>query len=530
MNVQAPLTTGAVPTCVPSIETVTVSPLTPVPAMTGSAVVVSVLPLAGLAMVGAAGAVGRATVKVSVAAVELGLPGSGLGRGDRVAGVAQGRGRREASRLLLRPPAAVPATCVPSIETVTVSPLTPVPAMAGSAVVVSVLPLAGLAMVGAAGAVGTATVKVSVAAVELGPPEAACVAVTVWLALLNGEVGVKLQAPLTTAAAPATCVPSIETVTVSPLTPVPAMTGSAVVVSVLPLAGLAMVGAAGAVGTATVKVSVAAVELGPPEAACVAVTVWLALLNGEVGVKLQAPLTTAAAPATVPSIETVTVSPLTPVPAMAGSAVVVSVLPLAGLVMVGAAGAVGTATVKVSVAAVELGPPEAACVAVTVWLALLRGEVGVKLQAPLTTAAAPATVPSIETVTVSPLTPVPAMAGSAVVVSVLPLAGLVMIGAAGAVGTATVKVSVAAVELGPPEAACVAVTVWLALLNGEVGVKLQAPLTTAAAPATVPSIETVTVSPLTPVPAMAGSAVVVSVLPLAGLVMIGLPGPSARRR
>jgi hypothetical protein len=34
------------------------------------------------------------------------------------------------------------------------------------------------------------TVKVSVAAVELGPPEAACVAVTVWLALLSGLVGV----------------------------------------------------------------------------------------------------------------------------------------------------------------------------------------------------------------------------------------------------------------------------------------------------------------------------------------------------
>ena len=49
--------TSAVPTCVPSIETVTVSPLTPVPAMAGSAVVVSVLPLAGLVMVGAAGAV-----------------------------------------------------------------------------------------------------------------------------------------------------------------------------------------------------------------------------------------------------------------------------------------------------------------------------------------------------------------------------------------------------------------------------------------------------------------------------------------
>ena len=132
-----------------------------------------------------------------------------------------------------------------------------------------------------------------------------------------------------------------------------------------------------AVGTATVKVSAAAVELGPPAAAWVAETVWLALLKGEVGVKLQALLTTAAVPATVPSIETVTVSPLTPVPAIAGSAVVVSVLPLAGLAMVGAAGAVGTATVKVSVAAVELGPPEAACVAEIVWLALLRGEVGV---------------------------------------------------------------------------------------------------------------------------------------------------------
>ena len=34
-------------------------------------------------------------------------------------------------------------------------------------------------------------------------------------------------------------------------------------------------------------------------------------------------------------------SPLTPVPAKRGSAVVVLVLPLAGLVMVGAAGAVG---------------------------------------------------------------------------------------------------------------------------------------------------------------------------------------------
>ena len=75
------------------------------------------------------------------------------------------------------------------------------------------------------------------------------------------------------------------TLTVSPLTPVPEITGSAVVVSVLPLAGLPIVGAAGvAIGTLTVNVSVAAVEDGPPVAACVALTVWLALLSGLVGV------------------------------------------------------------------------------------------------------------------------------------------------------------------------------------------------------------------------------------------------------
>src|SRR5258708_15433069 len=121
-----------------------------------------------------------------------------------------------------------------------------------------------------------------------------------------------------------------------------------------------MGGGAGLVGGVTVRVLVAAVELGPPEAACVAVIVWLALLNGEVGVKLQALLTTAAVPATVPSIEMVTVSPLTPVPAMTGSAVVVSVLPLARLGVIGAPGAVGTATGNGAGAAGELGPAGAA--------------------------------------------------------------------------------------------------------------------------------------------------------------------------
>jgi hypothetical protein len=43
-------------------------------------------------------------------------------------------------------------------------------------------------------------------------------------------------------------------------------------------------------------------------------------------------------PATLPSIDTVTVSPVMPPPDIVGVAVVVSVLLAAGLVMVGAAG------------------------------------------------------------------------------------------------------------------------------------------------------------------------------------------------
>ena len=250
--------------------------------------------------------------------------------------------------------------------------------------------------------------------------------------------------------------------------------------------------------------------------------------SGVVGVKLQLPLATVVEPTDVPSIDTVTVSPLIPDPEMVGSAVVVMVLPFAGAVMVGAAGGGGgTLMVKVSaVEAGELGPLPAACVAVTEWLALESGVVGVKLQLPLATVVEPTDVPSIDTVTVSPLIPDPEMVGSAVVVMVLPFAGAVMVGAAGGGGgTLMVKVSVVeAGELGPLPAACVAVTEWLALESGVVGVKLQLPLATVVVPTDVPSIDTVTVSPLIPDPEMVGSAVVVMVLPFAGAVMVGAAG------
>ena len=506
------------------------SPLIPDPEMVGSAVVVMVLPLAGAVMVGAAGG-GGGTLMVKVSAVEaseLGPPAAAcvavtewLALESGVVGV----------KLQLPLATVVEPTDVPSIDTVTVSPLIPDPEMVGSAVVVMVVPFAGAVMVGAAGGGGgTLMVKVSaVEAGELGPLPAACVAVTEWLALESGVVGVKLQLPLATVVEP-TDVPSIDTVTVSPLIPDPEMVGSAVVVMVVPFAGAVMVGAAGGGGgTLMVKVSaVEAGELGPLAAACVAVTEWLALESGVVGVKLQLPLATVVEPTDVPSIDTVTVSPLIPDPEMVGSAVVVMVVPFAGAVMVGAAGGGGgTLMVKVSaVEAGELGPLAAACVAVTEWLALESGVVGVKLQLPLATVVEPTDVPSIDTVTVSPLIPDPEMVGSAVVVMVVPFAGAVMVGAAGGGGgTLMVKVSaVEAGELGPLAAACVAVTEWLALESGVVGVKLQLPLATVVEPTDVPSIDTVTVSPLIPDPEMVGSAVVVMVVPFAGAVMVGAAG------
>ncbi len=88
---------------------------------------------------------------------------------------------------------------------------------------------------------------------------------------------------------------------------------------------------------------------------------------------------------------------------------------------------------------------------------MLKREVGVKFHAAVdATVAVPATVPSIEIVTISPIVPFPLMTGSAVVVSVLPLTGVTIIGGGGGGGgivISTVKLSVAAVELGPPDAA-----------------------------------------------------------------------------
>ena len=118
--------------------------------MVGSAVVVMVLPFAGAVMVGAAGGGGHVDGEgVGGRGSRARAAGGGLRRGHRVAGIGQRRRRREA-------PAAARhrrrADDVPSIDTVTVSPLIPDPEMVGSAVVVMVLPLAGAVMVGAAGA------------------------------------------------------------------------------------------------------------------------------------------------------------------------------------------------------------------------------------------------------------------------------------------------------------------------------------------------------------------------------------------
>ncbi len=100
--------------------------------------------------------------------------------------------------------------------------------------------------------------------------------------------------------------------------------------------------------------------------------------------------------------------------------------------------------------------------------------------------------------------------------SLLPLAGVVIVGAADAdregVGCGG--------QFGPLAAAWVAVRVWLALASAVARVKTQALLTTVAVPTSTPSILTVTVSPVTPPPEITGR-VVVSVLPLAGAAIVG---------
>ena len=113
-------------------------------------------------------------------------------------------------------------------------------------------------------------------------------------------------------------------------------------------------------------------------------------------------------------------------------------------------------------------------------------------------------VPSTDTVTVDPGTPVPVTVGVLSVI-VEPLAGAVMTGAGGAV-VSTVKVTSSASEVLPAGSVCVADAVCSPSDNAVVGVtdQLPAPLT-GLVPISVPSMLTVTVAPGSPVPLIAGS-------------------------
>lgn len=142
----------------------------------------------------------------------------------------------------------------------------------------------------------------------------------------------------------------------------------------------------------------------------------------------------------VPPSNTVTVVPDSPpVPLIAGVESFV-LLPDAGLMIVGAFGAV-VSTVTITGVDDGLVSPRPVAVAVIEWLPSVRGVVGVQLHVPfvLTVVVQIGVFPS-STVTVVPTSAVPLKVGVVVFV-LLPEAGLVSIGMFGVVGT-VVAVSV----------------------------------------------------------------------------------------
>jgi hypothetical protein len=202
---------------------------------------------------------------------------------------------------------------------------------------------------------------------------------------------------------------------------------------------------------------------------------------------------------------TVTVLPGSAVPAMVGVGLAV-VLPSAGDVTTGAAGAVLSTVKFLGVLTGLVLPAGSVAVAVTVCGPSLKGVLGEQDQLPPASATAvqSVVVPSF-TVTVLPGSAVPPIAG---VVSLVCVTGVVMAGAAGAV-LSTSKLRVAAGPVLPLGSVAVANTVCGPSLKGALGVQLHwpavGPLASAVAVQSVtPPSFTVTVLPASAVPVMVG--------------------------
>jgi len=325
---------------------------------------------------------------------------------------------------------------VPPSRTVTAAPGSPVPDTAGVRRLVRP-PGAGEVIAGAAGAAVSITTATAPDAADTLPAASVAFAVRTWAPSVRADVG-QLNAPPADAVVVQTRVAPSYTRTVEPDSAVPVTVGVAVVREP-PAVGAEITGAAGAV-VSTVKVVLDAAETLPAASAWVTDQVCEPAPRATAAEQLQAPpaATTAVQIVAAPS-RTVTVAPGSPVPEAVGVVTFV-LLPVAGAVTTGAAGAVPSTVRLIAVDAGEALPAR------SVWVAR-RGcgpsasdaEVQDQVPPAVTVAVQTGVAPSL-TVMVAFGSPVPEMAGVRLPVSV-PLAGAEITGAAGAV-TSMVKATV----------------------------------------------------------------------------------------
>jgi hypothetical protein len=261
--------------------------------------------------------------------------------------------------------------------------------------------------------------------VDVLPAASVLVAVNVCAPPPSGVVGVNVHWPVPSAVAVPMATPSTRTVTVLLGSAVPAMVGVVDVLS--PFAGPVMMGAVGAVVSMMKVLVFDTIDVLPAASAAVALTEWLPSASGVVGVKVHAPEASAVTvPTALPSTRRVTVEPASAVPEYVGVVSLV-VLPLAGAVTTGAAGAT-VSTVMFTGLLGGVVPFALVAVAVMTCGPLLRSADGVHEKAPVPLDVVVQTgTPSTNTVTVTLGLVVPVTVGRGSLV-VVPLAGAVRVG------------------------------------------------------------------------------------------------------
>lgn len=360
----------------------------------------------------------------------------------------------------------------PCSLTVTLLPASAVPANIG--VVVLIAPaLGGLLTTGAAGACVSICNTTGAESAPILPAASVALAVIVYVPLLNGVLGVQIQSPFWSVVAVQSVLPPSFTLTWLPASAVPVKAGVVSLVA-LPLAGLLMLGAAGAAKSIVKLTGADTLPVLPAGSIAVAVSVWLPAFSGVEGVQLQSPFASARVVqiCMLPSF-TITVLPASAVPLISGFELLIEAL-AAGAVMLGAAGTV-VSTIKLREAeALPVLPAISVAVAVIEWFPSFNPVVGEQLHVlpALVVAVQSVVLPSL-TMTVLPVSAAPLIIGWPVA-TIAPDAGLVIPGAAGAV-VSIVKLLVAVLLVVPAVLVAETVSVWLPSARAA-GVQFHSPI------------------------------------------------------